>query len=52
MPELLVQLHEAETPNGGYAETRCPYCNRKLDVTVRIWASQDDIWVDIARSRK
>ena len=50
MPEILIQVHEAESSKGVRQQTNCPYCGGPLDVTAKTGSSSDDLWVDIAKA--
>ncbi len=52
MPEILIQVHDAEGPQGERQQTNCPHCGGPLDITAKTGTSSDDLWVDIAKARR
>ncbi len=52
MPEILIQVHDAEGPEGERQQTNCPHCGGPLDITAKTGTSSDDLWVDIAKGRR
>ena len=52
MPEILIQVHEAESSKGVRQQTNCPHCGGQLDITAKTGSSSDDLWVDIAKAER
>lgn len=49
--EILIQIHEAESERGDIQQTRCPHCREPLDLSAKVGASSDDLWLKIAKAK-